>query len=123
MFENIGGKIKTLAQVVCWIGIIASVVGAIALWMTDSYYNPTIALGFGVLIGGCLGSWISSFFTYAIGEIVENTQQQTTMLVRLCEEQKKTNEQLQKLQVKSASAPTNNGPEVVRDVSSYLPEL
>ena len=123
MFENIGGKLKTLAQVVCWIGIIASVIGAIALWMANSRYNPTTALGFGVLIGGCLVSWLGSFFTYALGEIVEGIQQQTTMLVRLSEEQRKTNELLQKILDKPVSAPTSNAPEVVKSASSYLPEL
>ena len=29
MFENIGGKIKGLAKVVCWIGIILSVITGI----------------------------------------------------------------------------------------------
>ena len=71
MFENIGGKIKILAKVICWIGIIASVISAIALWTADSSYSPTIALGFGVLIGGCLASWIGSFFAYGFGELVD----------------------------------------------------
>lgn len=76
MFENIGGKIKILAKVICWIGIIASVISAIALWVVNSRYNPTIALGFGVLIGGCLASWIGSFFAYGFGELVDYASQE-----------------------------------------------
>ena len=73
MFDNIGGKIKTLATVVCFLGIGASIIAAIALWAQNDRYTPTIALGFGVLIGGCLASWIGSFFMYGFGELIEET--------------------------------------------------
>lgn len=82
MFDNIGGKTKTLAKVLCWIGIIASLVFAIVLWSQNSYRNPTVALGFGVLIGGALSSWIGSFFVYGFGELID----ETTMNRRLNEE-------------------------------------
>ena len=75
MFDNIGGKIKTLATVVCFLGIGASIIAASALWAQNDRYTPTIALGFGVLIGGCLASWIGSFFTYGFGELIEETTQ------------------------------------------------
>ena len=73
MFDNIGGKIKTLAVVVCVVGMIASLIFAIVLWSMDSYRTPTIALGFGVLIGGCVVSWVGSFFTYGFGQLIEDT--------------------------------------------------
>ena len=73
MFDNIGGKIKTLAAVLCYIGIIASLMIAIVLWTQNSYHNATVALGFGVLIGGCIGSWVGSFFMYGFGELIEET--------------------------------------------------
>ena len=73
MFDNIGGKIKNLATVICVIGIIASVILAIALWSQNERYNPTVALGFGVLIGGCVGSWVGSFFMYGFGQLIEDT--------------------------------------------------
>lgn len=66
MFDNIGGKIKGLAMVVCWIGIIASVIGAIALWVSTEAFWP----GFGVLAAGAVGSWLGSLFTYGFGEII-----------------------------------------------------
>lgn len=73
MFDNIGGKIKTLAVVVCVVGMIASLIFAIVLWSMDSYRTPTVALGFGVLIGGCVVSWVGSFFSYGFGELIEET--------------------------------------------------
>lgn len=69
MFNDIGGKIKTLAKVICWVGIIGSViVGLIMMTSDGDKYGP---LGLGVLIGGSLFSWIGSFFAYGFGEIIE----------------------------------------------------
>ena len=73
MFDNIGGKIKKLAEILCWVGIIASLVLAIVLWAGNSYRTPTIALGFGVLVGGAIGFWVGSFFMYGFGELIEET--------------------------------------------------
>lgn len=71
MFENIGGKLKKLAGIECWLGIIVSVIYSIILGM-NSYYNLTAAAGLGILIGGCLLSYLGSMTTYAFGELVED---------------------------------------------------
>jgi len=71
MFDNIGGKIKTLATSVCVIGIIASVIGAVALWASGNKYNDTVLSGLIVLGVGCLVSWVGSFFAYGFGELIE----------------------------------------------------
>lgn len=39
MFNNIGRKIKTLAKVLCWLGIIASVISGIAMVLTGVAFN------------------------------------------------------------------------------------
>ena len=70
MFNNIGGKIKTLANVVALVGIIGSIIGGIALILAD---DSLIATGIIVLLGGSLLSWIGSFFTYGFGELIERT--------------------------------------------------
>ena len=70
MFDNIGGKIKTLAQVVCWIGIIASFLIGIILIKQD---EDTALIGLLVLILGSLFSWIGSFMTYGFGQLIENS--------------------------------------------------
>ena len=71
MFENIGGKIKALAQVVCWIGIIASVIcGIIMMTIGEAGFN---LVGFLIMILGSLFSWIGSFMTYGFGQLIENT--------------------------------------------------
>ena len=74
MFNNIGGKIKTLAGVTCVLGMIASACGAVAIWMRNGWYTPTILAGALVLGVGCLGSWIGSFFTYGFGQLIESVE-------------------------------------------------
>lgn len=69
MFSNIGGKIKTTAIVICWLGIIASAIMAIAYWANGKPQDD--GFGFGFLIGGSLASWIGSFLTYGFGELIE----------------------------------------------------
>lgn len=62
MFDNIGGKIKTLAVIACVLGMIASII--IGLTLMDHG-------GLWIIIGGCLGSWVGAFFIYGFGELIE----------------------------------------------------
>ena len=69
MFDNVGGKIKGVAQLVTWLGIIASVIGFTVLVGNED----TTGLSFAVLIVGCIGSWLSSLTLYGFGQLIENT--------------------------------------------------
>ena len=75
MFENIGGKIKTLAKVLCWAGIIVSlIIGIFFLTIAEDSYSKEelyIVLGIGFIFVAPLLSWISSFFLYGFGELIE----------------------------------------------------
>ena len=77
MFDDIGGKIQGLAKVICWIGIIASVITGIAMITsaTNRYYTNQGLLwtGIAVMILGSLLSWVGSFTLYGFGELVENS--------------------------------------------------
>lgn len=78
MFENIGGKIETLAKVLCWVGIILSVLIAMILFIEakeGSYKTEDLYMNLGCiyLIFGPLVSWVSSFFIYGFGELIERT--------------------------------------------------
>ena len=72
MFDNIGGKLKGLAKVLCWTGIAASVIAAFALWSTSSYYNNTIGTGLAVLVVGVCASYVASWSIYAFGQITDD---------------------------------------------------
>lgn len=87
MWSNIGHKIKVLAKVLCWIGIVVSVIAGIAIIaggsainnaaMSYGYYSynnttgSTTLAGILVIILGALGSWIGSFTMYGFGELVD----------------------------------------------------
>lgn len=69
MFDNIGSKIKSLAKIVCWAGIIITViVGIVMLVSGDDVSSP---VGLVLMIAGPIGSWIGSFFVYGFGELIE----------------------------------------------------
>ena len=62
MFDNIGAKIKKLAEIITIGGIIVSVgIGT----MNENFRGIVIALL------GSLVSWISSFLLYGFGELIE----------------------------------------------------
>ena len=76
MFNNIGNKIKTLAKVICWFGIVLST-------LLGLYYSNVLAtknflggiiLFFVYSIIGSLLSWIGSFILYGFGELIANTK-------------------------------------------------
>ena len=103
MFNNVGKKLQGLAAVTCWIGIIASVITAIVLWVNNSRYNPTILAGIITLVCGCLGSWIGSWAMYGLGEAAESApeaayfSQKTNEIYRLLEKQNNEITELKKL--------------------------
>lgn len=84
MYTNIGGKIKLLAKVWAWLGIIASVGSAIAQLVminrapTGGMANQGISLmsiltAVGIVIAGTLVSWVSSWALYGFGELIAKT--------------------------------------------------
>mgnify|MGYP000994645365 CR=1 FL=1 len=77
MYSNIGGKIKALAKVIAWIGIIASIIGGmtvIGIWSQMSYSgNPIVFPGILVMVIGSLGAWVGSFLLYGFGQLIEDT--------------------------------------------------
>lgn len=79
MFENVGRKLMSLAQISAWIGIIGSWIWGFVTWVNiaDSYHSkPGMGLLMFLLIAGVgsLSSWLSSLVVYGIGEVVDNTE-------------------------------------------------
>ena len=65
MFDNIGGKIKGLAKVLFWLEAIASVIVGLVL------VEDTEGLSLLLAIAGVLVAWVSSWFLYGFGEIID----------------------------------------------------
>lgn len=76
MFANAGGKIKAVAQVLTWIGIIGSVIGGISL-ISTSFIAGLLTAGIGSLL-----SWVSALALYGFGELVENSDIRTNLAVK-----------------------------------------
>ena len=88
MYHNIGSKIKKLAVVLFWIGLVVSVIAGLVA------FSESGIVGVITLITGCLLSWISNFFTYGFGELVENSGRQADLMAKLYDEQQKLTKQL-----------------------------
>lgn len=69
MFKNIGDKIKTLAEVICILGIISSfVIGCILMAIDLDFFLKGIL----TIVLGSLASWIGSFVLYGFGQLVDD---------------------------------------------------
>ena len=96
MFDNVGAKIKKIAKIVCWIGIVGSVILGITMivqgndlnsqrtsyggFYGDFSYTVTSNAGNGLktsgwltLLLGPLFSWLASLGIYALGQITMNS--------------------------------------------------
>ena len=79
MYTNVGAKVKSLAKVICFLGIIVSVIAGISMISSVSqmgmYYgsgNPMVIPGLLMIVLGSVVSWASSLALYAFGEMSEN---------------------------------------------------
>lgn len=75
MFENIGSKIKTLAQAIAILGSSISI--AFGFWFIS---KGIVSYALIYIFLGPLLSWVSSFALYAFGQLVENSDE--TLKVR-----------------------------------------
>ena len=78
MYNNIGKKIKGLTKLIVGIGISGSIIGGIVTFLSlnDSYYTEDYAfVGIIIAIVGSLTCWISGFFVYGFGELVDQAQE------------------------------------------------
>ena len=74
MFNNVGRKIKFLAEVLCYIGIGLSIISGICLIVKGSEWHPVfVVCGVVFLVFGGLWAWIFSLFIYGFGELIEKS--------------------------------------------------
>lgn len=80
MFDNVGAKLKTWAQVVCWAGIVLSIISGIV--MIASGNDSTVLTGILTMAVGSLGSWIGALCVFGFGELVENSDIRTNIAAK-----------------------------------------
>ena len=70
MWNNTGRKMMKLAKLICWLGIALSVLAGVMIAATGAIVSGLLMIAL-----GCLGSWISSWSLYAMGENHEMVSQ------------------------------------------------
>ena len=78
MYNNVGKKIQSIAQVIGWISLISGLFAWIILitngydgWYGYEYITEDDYIAWVALISGILG-FMSSWFTYGFGQLVED---------------------------------------------------
>ncbi len=77
MFENIGGKLKTLAILV----FVSSILGGFGVVTIINASNPLSS--FLIVAGSVLVGWLSSVGLYAFGQLVENSDRSVHLLANI----------------------------------------
>lgn len=72
MYDNIGGKLKGLAKAIFAVEAIISGIGGLVIIANS---GNLAVLGFLLMIVGFLVSWISSWFLYGFGELIESNRE------------------------------------------------
>lgn len=67
MFDNIGKKIKIATYVAFALGSVASIVVGLVLVTNGEIW------AFALVLGAPIFLWLSSFFAYGFGQLIENT--------------------------------------------------
>lgn len=103
MFDEIGKKIKTLAKVVCALGIcVTCLIGIILIAVGGNMrYGGGEGMettGIIILLLGWVVPWIASFFLYGFGELIDKTCEIAETL-KPKEQQENNNEVLEKLRI------------------------
>jgi multisubunit Na+/H+ antiporter MnhG subunit len=91
MYDNIGSKIKTLAIVLCVIGIIGCIISGIVFLAEIEVVKGLLFL----LLGPVL-SWVGSFCMYGLGQAVENTEILISKMNKVNSDKAPKNENLSK---------------------------
>lgn len=74
MFTNLGGKLMMMAKILCWLGIVASVIAGIVMLANSRGNGALIFTGILTMVIGVLASWIGSWAMYGLGEVVKEAE-------------------------------------------------
>lgn len=99
MYNHIGKKIKNLTKFIVGGGILFSVIGGIVLYIylyNGRYTQDYAFVGLIVAVVGSLICWLSGFFIYGYGELIDQAQQINTV-VSAGNQNAETREKIKKL--------------------------
>ena len=93
MYNNIGGKIQGLAKFFGYGGIFIFTLGGVALFLgfnADSNFEDLAFFVPIIAVAGCLLSWLSGFFVYGFGELIQQATEINKKLAKTKEEKIET---------------------------------
>lgn len=67
MFNNIGHKIKSFAEIICCLGIIAALLYGFSVFLDD------VLMGIIIMFLGSISAWVSALCIYGFGQLIENS--------------------------------------------------
>jgi hypothetical protein len=73
MWYDIGGKIKILAKIVFWVGIVGSIIIGLVYSLEHQSDHFLIFVGVVLIFVGIFISLVSSWLIYGFGELIEKT--------------------------------------------------
>lgn len=73
MFDNIGSKLKHAATIISRIGVILSIIEAIAFLLLLNNLSLGLLIAPLIVIVGLLIAWMISAILYGLGQLIENT--------------------------------------------------
>ena len=92
-YDNIGGKIKSCAVWIFTVEAILAIIGGFMILLSD---EDMILAGILVIVLGPIAAWISSWFLYGFGQLVENSD-------IVAAEYNRKNEKYEKVAAKNAA--------------------
>ena len=82
MYQNIGSKIQAVAVATFVLGAIATIILGFVLLADDA----TMVFGLLSLFGGPIVAWISSWFMFAFGQLVEDVREIAIRIIHIDKE-------------------------------------
>ncbi|MBQ9867741.1 MAG: hypothetical protein IJM34_12055 [Lachnospiraceae bacterium] len=82
MFDEVGSKIKTVAKISCWIGIVSAIfIGFLVMSFINDFIDGIgrdenslgTIVGLVIIVVGSFVSWLLSLCVYGFGELVDNS--------------------------------------------------
>lgn len=105
MFENPGGKMKTTANILFWLGIVGTVILAFQFGK-DKYGDFEVVSFTMIAVTGAVSSYISSLVLYGIGDAIEDIASTRYVANFIYEKEKEQQKKTDKGGPSKASTPT-----------------
>ncbi len=75
MFNRVGDKIRTLAQIICIISMVLVVVWGLSLMADGAIFEAVIIMAIGIIV-----SWLGALVLFGFGQLISNSDDMVELL-------------------------------------------